>query len=70
MSIARQVHTATLLGNGKVLVAGGTTAHLASSELYDPGHGDVVRPTGPSITARTSTRRHCSATARSSWPAV
>jgi hypothetical protein len=36
MSIARANHTATLLANGKVLVAGGSSAS-ASAEVYDPG---------------------------------
>jgi hypothetical protein len=39
MGAARSYHTATLLPNGKVLVAGGfdsSGAPLASSELYDP----------------------------------
>jgi len=37
MSTARIDHTATLLGNGKVLVAGGYNgAYLSSAELYDP----------------------------------
>jgi len=39
MAAARAEHTATLLNNGKVLVAGGidpTGVILASSELYDP----------------------------------
>lgn len=36
MSVTRVFHTATLLGNGKVLVAGG---HDASAELYDPASG-------------------------------
>jgi hypothetical protein len=39
MSIARFGHTATLLTNGKVLVAGGSDGaghDLSSAELYDP----------------------------------
>jgi len=42
MSVARALHTATLLPNGKVLVAGGEDSNqtpLASAELYDPGTG-------------------------------
>jgi hypothetical protein len=37
MAHARSHHTATLLSNGKVLVAGGSS--LASAELYDPATG-------------------------------
>jgi hypothetical protein len=36
MTVPRAFHTATLLPNGKVLIAGGGTAVL---ELYDPSTG-------------------------------
>ena len=40
MATARYVHTATLLPNGKLLVAGGYGAtYLSSAELYDVGLG-------------------------------
>lgn len=54
MGEARSSHTATLLANGKVLVAGGdnqTTGVLATAELYDPAT-DAWTPTGAMGTAR------------------
>ncbi|MCX6388254.1 MAG: kelch repeat-containing protein, partial [Solirubrobacterales bacterium] len=52
---ARQAQTATLLPNGKVLIAGGngSSGHLASAELYDPATG-VFTPTGSLTDARYS----------------
>jgi hypothetical protein len=38
LNIPRAQHTATLLNNGMVLIAGGTGGnYLASAELYEPG---------------------------------
>ena len=55
MSESRGVHTATLLNNGKVLIAGGeqdaATVFLASAELYDPTTRSFS-PTGNLDTAR------------------
>jgi hypothetical protein len=48
MTAARTFHTATLLPNGQVLVAGG--GYLASAELYDPSAGGFTATgsmTGP-----------------------
>jgi large repetitive protein len=55
MGIERAAHTATLLANGKVLIAGGfnSTANLASAEVYDPAAGAFV-VTGTMTTARSS----------------
>ena len=40
LNAARDAHTATLLSDGRVLVAGGFDgAPLAGSELYDPASG-------------------------------
>ncbi len=54
MSAAREPHTATLLPNGNVLVAGGTGTSfygLSSAELYDPGI-EIWVPTGAMNAAR------------------
>ena len=55
LNTARTVHTATLLPNGKVLVAGGQGASggnfLSSAELYDPASGSWTT-TGSLNTAR------------------
>ena len=61
-------HTATLLPNGKVLVAGGCNGDgvLTSAELYDPASG-TWSATGSLNTARSFTRRRCCPTARCWW---
>ena len=54
MTTARADHTATLLPNGKVLIAGGVGdgfQELASAELYDPSTRTFA-PTGSMITPR------------------
>src|SRR2546423_1641421 len=67
LAIARHRHTATLLTNAKVLIAGGSgpgNTSLANAELYDPatgiwatiaslthGHSDHTRPNGKVLVA-------------------
>ncbi len=55
MATARYRHTATLLANGQVLVAGGVDGSnaLASAELYDPATGTWTA-TSPMTTTRSS----------------
>jgi hypothetical protein len=50
MMVSRASHTATLLPNGKVLIAGGTSARIA--ELYDPTLGTFSETAGLMTTAR------------------
>jgi N-acetylneuraminic acid mutarotase len=51
MVAARSGHTAMLLPDGKVLVAGGNTGVQSSAELYDPSTGTWTA-TGNMVTAR------------------
>jgi hypothetical protein len=51
MATARSGHTATLLLNGKVLIAGGSQERPSSAELYDPAI-DTFTSTGDMTTPR------------------
>jgi hypothetical protein len=46
MTVSRYVHTATLLPNGKVLIAGGQNppdqSSMRSAQLYNPATGDFT----------------------------
>jgi hypothetical protein len=55
MQTARTGHTATLLGNGKVLViGGGNNGALASAEVFDPASGQFTTLTGHLLTPRSN----------------
>ena len=52
MTVARLGHTATLLPNGKILIAGGcgdNSEYLASAELYDPAVGTFTATGGMTV---------------------
>ena len=61
MNVAREDYTATLLVNGKVLLAGGTGRKTA--ELYDPAT-EQFTATGEIIPSVTAKLRLCCPTAR------
>ena len=66
LNTARYLHTATLLPNGMVLVAGGAGRNvnaLASAELYDPASRDLDYHRQPQHRTFIFTRRHCYKTA-------
>jgi Galactose oxidase, central domain len=56
MPVPRSGHTATLLADGKVLVAGGTTDTSHSADLFDPTRSSFVPTIGAMVYTRTG---HC-----------
>ena len=75
MGEGRQQHTATLLPDGRVLIAGGYWSDgqsgraLSSTEMYDPATG-IFSSLGSMGAPRDGTPRRCCATAVSSSSAV
>jgi hypothetical protein len=61
MAIARSEHTATLLLDGRVLIAGGTQNAAHSAELFDPASGSFTPANTSMIQVRTG---HCATTLR------
>jgi hypothetical protein len=56
MAVSRSGHTATLLSDGRVLVAGGTTEATHSAELFVPTSSNFAPTTGGMVYPRTG---HC-----------
>ena len=56
MATARYAHSATLLIDGTVLIAGGRGANgeLSSEEIYNPNTGDFSSPASSMVTARSN----------------